>query len=62
MKDKEDVKGKIRAMEVGDVIEVAIEMVCSVRVYASELGLTLNRVYKTQTDRERRVVTVTRES
>ena len=62
MKEKEDVKGMIRAMEVGEVIEVAIEKVCSVRVYASDLGLALNRVYKTNTDREKRVVSVTRES
>ena len=56
----QDLKGQIREMKVGQVLTMPIERVATVRTYASEIGVVLNRLYKTFTDRNTRVVTVTR--
>lgn len=47
-------------MQVGDVAEYSAEQSMSVRALASTLGFKHNRIYKTYTDREKRIITVTR--
>ena len=47
-------------MEIGDKTEFPIIRMKSVRAQASELGAILNRRYSTQSDRENRIIIVTR--
>lgn len=46
--------------EVGKAVTFPIEKTKSVRSQASDLGLILNRKYQTETDREKRIITVIR--
>ena len=43
-----------------EVVTFPIEKTKSVRAQASDLGLILNRKYQTETDREKRIITVIR--
>lgn len=47
-------------MKVGEVVSFPIERLRSVRAIASQLGIMHNRVYPTTTDREERIINVTR--
>ena len=48
------------AMEVGESLEFPLEKMKSVRTQASELGIILNRQFKTRTNRETHTIVVTR--
>lgn len=48
------------AMEVGESLEFPVEKMKSVRTQASELGIILNRQFKTRTNRETHTIVVTR--
>ncbi len=50
----------IFGMNVGDVISLPIERTVNVRAYASQVGLTNGRKYRTSTHPEERVVKVIR--
>ena len=54
------VRPALTEMNIGDKLVFPIETTKSVRAQCSDLGLILNRKYKTETSRERRVVEVTR--
>lgn len=54
------VRPALTGMNIGDKLVFPIETTKSVRAQCSDLGLILNRKYKTETSRERRVVEVTR--
>lgn len=60
MSNKTTLTSQLEAMQVGDIIEYPAGQSMSVRALASSLGFKLNRVYKTYTDREKRIITVTR--
>ena len=60
--EKETVKDQIKQMEVGQTLSYPIERLTVVRTYACELGMILDRKYKTETDRDNRTINVTRES
>lgn len=60
MAKKKTVTGELEPMRLGDRKEFPADMCMSVRSMASMLGFRWNRIYKTETDRERRVVVVTR--
>ena len=49
-------------LKVGDAVQFAIERLRSVRTLASEIGLAYSRKFTTKTDRESRVIEVTRVS
>lgn len=48
------------AMEVGESLEFPVEKMKSVRTQASELGIILNRQFKTRTNRETHTIVITR--
>lgn len=48
------------AMEVGESLEFPVEKMKSVRTQASELGIILNRQFKTRTNRETHTIMITR--
>lgn len=50
----------IRNMDVSETISYPIAKVSSARSLSSQVGMELNRKYKTRADRDRRVVWVTR--
>lgn len=57
---RNQLKVKIRELEIGDTIAFPISKTPSVRTSASEIGLMLKRRYSTYTDREASAVYVTR--
>ncbi len=54
------VRPALVALEVGEVLTFPIEKMKSVRTQASELGIILNRQFKTWTDREAHTIMVKR--
>lgn len=60
IQQKNQVKSKIRELEVGDTIAFPIAKTPTVRTSASEIGLMLMRRYSTFTDRSESSVYVTR--
>lgn len=54
------VRPTLTDLEVGKAVAFPIEKTKSVRAQASDLGLILERKYKTETDREKRIITVIR--
>lgn len=54
------VRPALTDLEVGGEITFPITKTKSVRAQASDLGLILDRKYQTETDREKRTITVTR--
>ena len=54
------VRPTLTDLEVGKAVTLPIEKTKSVRAQASDLGLILNRKYQTETDREKRIITVIR--
>ena len=50
----------IRSLEIGESKDFPIERLKSVRAQASELGVILNRKFRTVSNRDARTVTVTR--
>lgn len=54
------VRPALTDLEVGGEITFPIAKTKSVRTQASDLGLILDRKYQTETDREKRTITVTR--
>ncbi|GEM_PF-3271459 len=50
----------ILGMNVGDIISLPIEKTVNVRAYASQVGLSNGRKYRTSTHPEERVVKVVR--
>ena len=54
------IRPTLSGMEVGDQAQFPIEQMKSVRAQASELGVILDRTYKTTTDRKERIISVTR--
>lgn len=60
MDNKTTLTSQFESMRVGEVIEYPAEQSMSVRALASSLGFKLDRIYKTQTNREKRTITVTR--
>ncbi|RHD90202.1 hypothetical protein DW780_04205 [Bacteroides thetaiotaomicron] len=54
------VRPTLTDLEVGKAVTFPIEKTKSVRSQASDLGLILNRKYQTETDREKRIITVIR--
>lgn len=60
--EKETTKDEIKQMEVGQTISFPIERFAVIRTYAYELGLLLNRVYRTAIDKEERIINVFREA
>lgn len=54
------VRPALTSLEVGERIIFPIEKTKSIRTQASDLGLILDRKYKTETSRENRTITVTR--
>ena len=54
------VRPTLTDLEVGKAVTFPIEKTKSVRAQASGLGLILNRKYQTETDREKRIITVIR--
>lgn len=60
MTKKKTITNELEPMQIGDRREFPAAISMSVRSMASMLGFTWNRVYRTKTDRERRVVVVTR--
>lgn len=61
-----EISTKIRpalvSLEVGESMEFPIEKMKSVQTQASELGMILNRQFKTRTNRETHTIMVTRVS
>ncbi len=53
-------RGSIVRLQPGDELIVSAEKVESVRSICSTLGLSMQRKYRTQTDREAKCVTITR--
>lgn len=60
MDNKTTLTSQFESMRVGEVIEYPAEQSMSIRALASSLGFKLDRIYKTQTNREKRTITVTR--
>ena len=54
------VRPTLTDLEIGATITIPISKTKSVRAQASDLGLILDRVYKTTTNREAKTITVTR--
>ena len=54
------IRPTLTAMEVGDKTTFPVRRLKSVRAQASELGVILDRTYRTATNRAERTVTVTR--
>lgn len=55
-----DLKNEIREMEVGQKLRLPMDRLAVARTYASEIGLVMNRRYKTFADRDTRSVIITR--
>lgn len=55
-----EVKDAILSMAVGDVISFPIEKTVNVRVYASNIGITAKRKYKTSVNKAKETVCVIR--
>lgn len=53
-------RGSIVRLQPGEALTVSTDKVESVRSICSTLGLSMQRKYKTQTDREAMCVTITR--
>lgn len=62
MAKKRTLTSELEAMKIGDIKEFPASLCFSVRSMASMLGFKLDRIYSTATDRERRIVSVTRKS
>lgn len=60
MAKKKTITGELEPMKIGDSKEFPASLCTTARSMASMLGFKWNRTYKTETDRERRVVIVTR--
>lgn len=60
MHPKNQIKSRIRELQIGDTISFPIAKTPTVRTSASEIGLILMRRYYTYTDREKFSVFVTR--
>lgn len=60
MAKKKTVTSELETMQVGESKEFPALLCTTARSMASMLGFKWNRVYKTETDRERRVVVVIR--
>ncbi|MDD6007614.1 MAG: hypothetical protein PUC21_09975 [Bacteroidales bacterium] len=60
MEKKQTITSKIQELEIGQNIEFPAELCASLRSMASTLGFRYNRKYKTEADRERRLIVVTR--
>lgn len=60
MAKKRTVTNELEPMNIGDRKEFPAVQCNNVRSMASMLGFKWNRTYKTKTDRDRRVVVVTR--
>lgn len=60
MAKKKTVTGELEPMKVGERKEFPAAICMTVRSMASMLSFKWDRTYKTETDRERRVVIVTR--
>lgn len=60
MAKKKTVTSELEPMKIGESKEFPAALCTTVRSMTSTLGFKWNRVYKTLTDRERRVVVVTR--
>lgn len=54
------VRPALTGMEIGDTLVFPIESTKSVRAQCSDLGLILDRRYRTETSREARTIKVTR--
>ena len=54
------IRPTLTSMEVGDKTTFPVRRMKSVRAQASELGVILDRTYKTVTNRADRTITVTR--
>lgn len=62
MTETQNIKAIIVALEVGKTADFPVERFSYVRVAASNAGLELGRKYKTKTDRDAALITVTREA
>lgn len=60
MAKKKTITGELEPMKIGESKEFPASLCTTARSMASMLGFKWNRVYKTETDRERRVVIVKR--
>lgn len=60
MAKKKTITGELEPMKVGERKEFPAALCTTARSMASMLGFKWNRTYKTETDRERRVVIITR--
>lgn len=60
MAKKKTITGELELMKIGESKEFPASLCTTARSMASMLGFKWNRVYKTETDRERRVVIVKR--
>lgn len=60
MAKKKTITGELEPMQIGESKEFPASLCTTVRSMTSTLGFKWNRVYKTLTDREKRVVVVTR--
>jgi len=60
--ERENVAEVLRNMEVGDVAVFPIARMTTVRVGGCNIGLELDRKYRTKTDRETRTISITREA
>ncbi len=60
MAKKKTITGELEPMKIGERKEFPASLCTTARSMASMLGFKWNRTYKTETDRERRVVIVTR--
>lgn len=60
MAKKKTITGELRELEIGQCAEFPAELCTSLRSMASALGFSMNRTYKTEADRERRLIVVTR--
>lgn len=54
------VRPTLTNLGIGKTVTFPIEKTKSVRTQASDLGLILDRKYQTETDREKRIITVIR--
>ncbi len=57
---KKTITSELESMKIGDTKEFSAAVSTTVRSMASMLGFKWNRYYKTETDRIKRVVIVTR--
>ena len=60
MAKKRTITGELEPMKVGETKEFPASLCTTVRSMASMLGFKWNRTYKTEADREKRVVLITR--